>query len=140
MASTLICTSICKRIRILVLILVLSGKLDAFDEMRLAEPLLGPLLFFAFALLVIVLLVNLFIAIIIDAYSSAKLEENGVNESELLEYVLDCANDLLDVFGVAVGRRAESVSEQYQQSAVLLINYTNRKCKLLSYYVLLFTN
>lgn len=93
----------------------LSGKLSTFEEIKSAEPLLGPLLFIAFTLFVVVILVNLFIAIIMNAYSTARREAAEMNEAGLLEYVLDCSRELLDMLGIASGRRAESAAESYLQ-------------------------
>ena len=53
-----------------------------YAEMERVDPLVGPLLFVTFMLLVVFVLVNMFIAILAEAYEKAKIEVFGDSIAE----------------------------------------------------------
>ena len=64
------------------------GDFD-FEALVMADPILGPLYFFAFIGLNMFILMNMFLAIINDCYAEVQEEEEGAeNEYEVLDYVM----------------------------------------------------
>ncbi|CAG0925403.1 unnamed protein product [Notodromas monacha] len=65
------------------------GKFD-IQEMALGHAVLGPIMFFVFALTVIIVLTNLLLTIIIMSFAEVKKDlENRVNEYEMVDFIFN---------------------------------------------------
>lgn len=68
---------------------IMRGVFD-FEEICLASPLLGPIMFFVYALVTSIILLNIFVTLIISAFQSVKEDiEKQNNEYEIVSFMFN---------------------------------------------------